>query len=313
MLKEKIALVTGATRGTGRGIACMLGEAGATVYCTGRTSKNHKSPMQRPETIEETAAMVEKWGGIGIPLQVDHSRENEVVELMDKIKSAHGKLDILVNDIWGGDMHVEWGKPFWELDIEKGRAMIDTAIYTHLTTSKLAFPLMEKSDRGVIFEITDGDHYGYRGNLFYDMAKTNLIRIAYAMAWELRNKNIKTIAITPGFLRSEAMLEHFGVKEENWKDGIEKDPNFIASETPFFVGRCIARLCAEKDLERFNGKATSSWSIANTFDIKDINGTKPDWGKHFEQTYNVPFPKCDEAFYKTWDSAYLETVMSDWP
>ncbi len=313
MLKDKIALVTGATRGTGRGIACMLGEAGATVYCTGRTSKNHQSSMQRPETIEDTAEMVTNWGGLGIPVQVDHTDEKQVQSLMTKIKEEHGRLDILVNDIWGGDKLVEWGKPFWELDIQKGRSMIDTAIYSHLITSKYAIPLIEKAPLGIIFEITDGDHYGYRGNLFYDMAKTNIIRLTFAMAWELRRKNIKAIAITPGFLRSEAMLEHFGVTEDNWQEGVKTDPNFIASESPYFVGRGIARLCAEKDLKAFNGKATSSWSLAKKFGINDINGSRPDWGHHFESTYNIPFPTCDDKFYQSWDNTYLETIMADWP
>lgn len=313
MLKNKIALVTGATRGAGRGIACMLGEAGATVYCTGRSSKKNSSSMKRPETIEETAELASKWGGKGVAMQVDHTDEQQVKDLMHKIRTDHGKLDILVNDIWGGDTLTEWGQPFWKLDFEKGKSMFNTAIYSHIVTSKYAFPLIEKAVSGIIIEITDGDHYGYRGNLYYDLVKTNVIRLANVMAWELRNKGINVVAVTPGFLRSEAMLDHFGVTEENWQDGGKKDPDFLASESPFFVGRCIAKLCAENDLSAINGKVLSSWDIARQYAINDVDGTRPDWGHHFKSKYKISYPSCNDQFYKFWDHSVIETIMPNWP
>lgn len=311
-LKDKIALVAGATRGTGRGIACMLGEAGATVYCTGRSTANNPSSMNRPEIIEESAALVDKWGGKGIPVRVDHTVESEVSGLIDKIARENGKLDILVNDVWGGDSLTEWGKTFWELDLQKGYEMIKGAIFSHLVTSKYAVPLMMKNN-GIIVEITDGDSYHYRGNLFYDFVKTNIIRIAFVMAKELRKTNIKSVAVTPGFLRSEAMLDHFGVTEENWQEGAEKDPNFIASESPFFVGRCIAALCLDKGLDQKNGRVFSSWELAREYGINDLDGSRPDWGSHFQKTYNYNGKNCDEQFYGFWKNGPMEAAIPDWP
>lgn len=311
-LKNKIALVAGATRGAGRGIACMLGEAGATVYCTGRSTINNPSSMKRPEMIEETARLVDRWGGKGIPVRVDHTEEEEVKRLIDKISRENGKLDILINDVWGGDRLTEWGKPFWELNLEKGYKMIRRAIYSHLITSKYAVPLMMKNN-GIIIEITDGDNYYYRGNLFYDLVKTSIIRIAFIMARELRTKGVMAIAVTPGFLRSEAMLDHFGVTEENWQEGTEKDRDFIASETPFFVGRCIASLCSDGKLAQKNGRVFSSWDLAEEYGIDDVDGNRPHWGNYFEKTYNYKGENCNDRFYEFWKNGPIEVIMSDWP
>ena len=311
-LKDKIALVAGATRGAGRGIACMLGEAGAIVYCTGRSTAKNLSSMNRPETIEESAELVNQWGGKGIAVKTDHTVEKEVEGLIDKIGRENGKLDILVNDVWGGDPLTEWGKTFWQLDLEKGYEMIRRAIYSHLVTSKYTVPLMTKNG-GIIVEITDGDNYGYRGNLFYDLVKTSIIRIAFVMARELRKNNISAVAVTPGFLRSEAMLDHFGITEENWRQGAEKDPDFIASETPFFVGRCIARLCSDKELEQKNGRVFSSWDLAREYQINDIDGSRPDWGSHFQKTYNYTGENCNDRFYEFWKNGPMEAAMPDWP
>ena len=311
-LKDKIALVAGATRGAGRGIACMLGEAGATVYCTGRSTANSPSSMNRPENIEESAKLVDQWGGRGIAVKVDHTEEQEVSVLMDKIKRENGKLDILVNDVWGGDHLTEWGKTFWQLDLEKGYKMIRRAVYSHLITSKYAVPIMTKNS-GIIIEITDGDSYHYRGNLFYDLVKTSVIRIAFIMAKELRKNGIKAVAVTPGFLRSEAMLDHFGVTEENWQKGAEKDPDFIASESPFFVGRCIAALCSDKNLAQKNGRVFSSWNLAEEYQINDINGERPNWGRHFQKTYNYDGENCNDRFYEFWNNGPMEAAMPDWP
>ena len=293
-LKDKIAVVAGATRGAGRGIACMLGEAGATVYCTGRSSRttrpHHKaeanSPFdlaQRPETIEETAEMVDAYGGVGIPVRVDHTVEGEVKALFERVKAEQGRLDILVNDIWGGDELTEWGRPFWELSVEQGLLMQQRGVYTHFITSRYGAPLLVEHGQGLIIEITDGDTADYRGNLFYDLAKMSVIRLAFAMAEELRPHNVSAVAVTPGFLRSEAMLDHFGVTEANWQEGAKKDRHFIASETPFYVGRAIAALAADPNVAAKSGRVFSSWGLAREYGFKDIDGRQPDWGQYFEE------------------------------
>jgi len=293
-LKNKIALVAGATRGAGRGIACMLGEAGATVYCTGRSTRANLSRRQndadspfalehRPETIEETAEMVTAWGGVGIPVQVDHTDEVQVKTLFERVKMEQGRLDLLVNDIWGGDALTEWGKPFWELSIEPGLLMQQRGVYTHLITSRYGAPLLVERGQGLIIEITDGDTPGYRGNLFYDLAKASVIRLAYGMAEELRPHGVTALALTPGFLRSEAMLEHFGVTETNWQEGAKKDPHFIASETPFYVGRAVAALAADPNVSSKAGQVFSSWNLAVEYGFTDVDGRQPHWGNYFAE------------------------------
>jgi NAD(P)-dependent dehydrogenase (short-subunit alcohol dehydrogenase family) len=194
-----------------------------------------------------------------------------------------GQLDILVNDIWGGDELTEWGQPFWELSIEKGLLMQQRGVYTHLITSRYGAPLMVERGQGLIVEITDGDTYTYRSNLFYDLAKLSVIRLAYAMAEELRPHNITALAVTPGFLRSEAMLEHFGVTEENWQEGTSKDPHFIASETPFYVGRAVAALAADPGVASKTGRLFSSWNLAVEYGFTDIDGRQPHWGNYFAE------------------------------
>jgi NAD(P)-dependent dehydrogenase (short-subunit alcohol dehydrogenase family) len=281
-LKGKVAIVTGATRGAGRGIACMLGEAGATVYCTGRSVRGKSATGNRPETIEETAEMVNAHGGVGIPIQVDHTVEEQVKSLFEAIKIEQGCLDILVNDVWGGDELTEW-KPFWEHSLHNGLLMQQRAIHTHIITSYYAVPLMIERGQGLILEITDGDTFGYRGNLFYDLAKISVIRLAYAMAKELRPHNISAIALTPGFLRSEAVLDHFGVSAANWQDATKQDPHFIASETPFYVGRAVAALASDPDVSKKSGSVLSSWKLALEYGFIDIDGSQPNWGKYFDE------------------------------
>ncbi|MBI3943489.1 MAG: SDR family oxidoreductase [Chloroflexi bacterium] len=283
-LKGKIAVVAGATRGAGRGIACMLGAAGATVYCTGRSTRGNPATGNRPETIEETAEMVESYGGRGIPVQVDHLVESQVQALFEMVQTEQeGRLDILVNDIWGGDELSEWGKPFWELSIPKGLLMQQRAVFTHIITSRYGAPLMVARQQGLIVEITDGDSPDYRGNLFYDLAKASAIRLAYGMAEELRPHQVTALAVTPGFLRSEAMLDHFGVTEANWQDGAKKDPHFIASETPYFIGRAVAELAAEPNVAQKSGGAYSSWGLSEEYGFSDIDGRRPNWGKYFQE------------------------------
>jgi NAD(P)-dependent dehydrogenase (short-subunit alcohol dehydrogenase family) len=237
--------------------------------------------QHRPESIEETAEMVTAYGGVGIPMQVDHTVEAQVQALFNRVKSEQGRLDILVNDVWGGDELTEWGTPFWELSLDKGLLMLQRAVHTHIITSRYGAPLMVERGQGLIVEITDGDTTSYRGNLFYDLAKSSAIRLAFAMAEELRPHHITALAVTPGFLRSEAMLDHFGVTEANWQEGAKKDPHFIASETPFYVGRAIAALAADPKLAQKSGGAFSSWGLGEEYGFSDIDGRQPNWGKYF--------------------------------
>lgn len=292
-LEGKIAVVAGATRGAGRGIACMLGEVGATVYCTGRSRRGKTGRDQsgdeaftlkyRPETIDETAELVGAYGGKGITVGVDHTLPEQVLSLFEQVRVEQGRLDILVNDVWGGDELSEWGKPFWELSLEKGLRMQQRAVHSHIITSRFAAPLMIETGGGLIVEITDGDTDNYRGNLFYDLAKASAIRLAYAMAEELRPHNVAALALTPGFLRSEAMLNYFGVTEENWREAAKIDPHFNASETPFYVGRAVAALASDPQVARKSGGAFSSWGLMREYGFTDMDGRQPDWGKYFEE------------------------------
>lgn len=289
-LEGKVALVAGATRGAGRGIAIELGARGATVYCTGRSSRSRKarSPRpgapfdleHRPETIEETAELVDASGGKGVAVCVDHREEDAVARLVRRIREEQGRLDVLVNDVWGCDALTEWGKPFWELDVQQGKLLLDRAIHTHVVTSRHAVPLLVESRAGLVVEITDGDALYYRSNLFYDLAKTSVIRLAFAMSEELRDHGVAAIAVTPGFLRSEAMLEHFGVTAETWREGAAQDPNFVHSESPRFVGRGIAALACDPALMDKSGGLYSSWQLAIEYGLVDVDGARPDWGAH---------------------------------
>jgi NAD(P)-dependent dehydrogenase (short-subunit alcohol dehydrogenase family) len=322
-LQGKVALVAGATRGTGRGIACALGEAGATVYCTGRSARSRqvarpgeRSPFEldkRPETIEETAEMVAARGGIGIPVQVDHTIPDQVEALFARVREERGRLDVLVNDVWGGDELTEFGKPFWEVSLDKGRLMLERAVFSHIITSRYGAPLMIETGQGLIVEITDGNSFEYRGNIFYDLVKMSVIRLAFAMARELRKRHITAVALTPGFLRSEAMLEFYGVTEANWQEGAQKEPNFIASETPFFAGRAVAALAADPQVEQKSGRVFSSWDLSVEYGFTDLDGRRPHWGKHLEEKYGVRIKACDEPFYEYWFGGIGDVIFPDWP
>jgi NAD(P)-dependent dehydrogenase (short-subunit alcohol dehydrogenase family) len=314
-ITNKIALVAGATRGAGRGIALALAEAGATVYCTGRSKRGKKVNTRRsgwsvfasegrPETIDETAEMVTARGGKGIAVQVDHTDERQVKKLVARIKREQGHLDVLVNDVWGGDALTEWGKPFWELDLKKGFAMIERAVFSHIITARHAIPLMLLRKNGLIVEITDGDLMFYRGTFFYDFVKTSVIRLAFATSEELRKQKIAAVAVTPGFLRSEAMLEYFGVTEANWQDGAKKDPNFLCSETPLFVGRAIASLAADPKIFEKTGQVFSSWRLSEEYGFSDADGRRPNWGKFFEQSAGQANRNIRDEMYQS-HKAYL--------
>ncbi len=318
-LQGRIALVAGATRGAGRGIACALGEAGATVYCTGRSVRGKPATKGRRETIHETAEMVTARGGKGIAVRCDHTKESDVKKLVARIRREQkGQLDILVNDVWGGDALTEFGKTFWQVSLDKGLAMLHQAVHSHIITSRHVVPLMLKDTeakrrRGFIVEITDGDFFGYRGNLFYDLVKISVIRLAMAMAYELRKTEITALAVTPGFLRSEAMLDRFGVKEENWRDAGRKDPNFLNSETPLFVGRAIAALAADPNVKKKSGQVLSSWDLSEEYGFTDADGSRPHWGRHFAETYGAPIRKFDATLYRYFWESPISLVFPDWP
>lgn len=310
-LHGKIALVAGATRGSGRGIACMLGKAGATVYCSGRSTRANRpaAPVDpgaafalagRPETVEETAEMVTAHGGVGIAAVTDHSRPEQVRALVERIEREQGRLDILVNDIWGGDELSE-PVPFWEHALDKGLLMLERGIHTHLITSRHAAPLLIKSGGGLIVEVTDGDGFHYRGNLYYDLVKTSVIRMAFALATELRPHAVTALAITPGFLRSEAMLDHFGVSEATWRDAIPGRPDFAESETPFYVGRAVAALAADPEVARLSGRALAVWDLGPRYGFSDVDGRQPNivpWiAEHMPEAAWKP---CDDTFYSYW-------------
>lgn len=285
-LQGKVAVVAGATRGAGRAIAIQLGEAGATVYVTGRSVRGNLSAMGRSETIEETAELVTARGGVGIPVRVDHTVEEDVVKLFEQVRQEQdGRLDLLVNDVWGGDPLTEWGKPFWEHSLDKGLLMQKQAVHSHIITARYAAPLMVERNAGLIIEITDGHTYEYRGTLYYSLAKISAIHLAEAMAGDFRNKglNITALALTPGYLRSEAMLELFGVTEENWQEGAKRDPNFIASETPHFVGRAIVALANDPEVAKKSGQSLTSWDLSDEYGFTDVDGNRPHWGRHFAE------------------------------
>lgn len=278
-------MVAGATRGAGRGIARMLGEAGATVYCSGRSVAGRPATGKRPETIEQTADMVMAAGGRGIAVQTDHLQADQVERLFARVKQESGRLDVLVNDIWGGEDLTEWGTPFWGLDPAKGFALLDTAIKTHILTSRYGVPLMIEQKSGLVVEITDGDHAGYRGTLYYDLAKMAAIRLASDMAEDLAGTGITALAITPGFLRSETMLERFGVTEANWRDADVM--GFEASETPCFVGRAVAALAADPTVHTKAGGAYASWTLSDEYGFTDIDGGQPHWERYLRRQTNA--------------------------
>lgn len=300
-LEGKVALVAGATRGAGRGIAVALGEAGATVYCTGRSVKGAPATEGRAETIDETAARVDAAGGRGIALRVDHRDEAQVRALFGRVRAEAGRLDVLVNDIWGGDPSTEWGTPFWKMDVQKGLRVLETGIHTHLLTARHGLEMMVERGAGLLVEVTDGDSFSYRGSLFYDLVKTSVIRLAWAFHEELRGTGVASLCVTPGFLRSEAVLDHFGVSEANWREGGTKDPNFLHSETPLFVGRAVAALAADPRVAERSGRVHASWDLAKVYGFVDADGRRPDWGTHFRAMYGNVQPRADEAFYSYWD------------
>lgn len=278
-LEGKVALVAGATRGAGRGIAVQLGAAGATVYATGRTTREQRSEMNRPETIEETAELVNQAGGRGIAVQVDHLVPEQVRDLVARIEREHGALHVLVNDIWGATT-MEWNATVWESTLEIGLRMLRLAVDTHAITSHFAIPLLIKNRGGLVVEVTDGtDAYNathYRVSFFYDLAKASVNRMAFALAHELPPHGATAVSLTPGWLRSEAMLDAYQVSEANWRDATARSPHFAISETPAFVGRAVAALAQDPDVGRWNGQSLSSGQLAKVYGFTDLDGSQPD-------------------------------------
>jgi NAD(P)-dependent dehydrogenase (short-subunit alcohol dehydrogenase family) len=293
-LEDTIALVAGATRGAGRGIADSLGEAGATVYCTGRSTRAARSEYDRPETIEETAAPVDEAGGRGIAVPTDHLESDQVRALVERIDAEQGRLDVLVNDVWGGEKLFEWDTPIWEHDLVNGLRLVDLAIKNHLITSHYALPLLIRRPGGLVVEMTDGtaeyNAANYRINAFYDLAKSAVIRLAFAQSKDLAPHGGTAVALTPGWLRSEMMLDAFGVTEANWRDAIERIPHFAISETPRFVGRAVAALAADPDVGRHNGASLSSGALSREYGFTDLDGSRPDAWRYMVEVQDPGLP-----------------------
>lgn len=284
-LAGRVALVAGATRGAGRAIAVELARAGAYVYATGRSSRTHgPSEIGRPETIEETGDLLAAAGGDGRAMRVDHLDLEQVASLTRRIERDHGRLDVLVNDIFGGDRYAQWDKPIWEHDLPGGLRMLRMGVDTHLITSALTLPLLLRDGGGLLIEMTDGTS-SYNANVrsgvgfYYDLVKGNVDRIVKSLAIELADHPVTALGVTPGWLRSEGMLEKFGVGEENWRDACRSTPGFAISESPTYVGRGVAALAADDAVSRFAGRVLTARELADTYGVTDTDGSRPDcWG-----------------------------------
>ncbi len=299
-LSGTVALVAGATRGAGRGIAVALGEAGATVWCTGRSTRDHRSEYDRPETIEETAERVTAAGGRGVAVRVDHLDPAQVTALVARIDAESGRLDVLVNDIWGGERLFQWDVPLWEHDLDKGLRLLRLAVETHLVTSAHALPLLARRPGGLVVEMTDGtaayNERTFRINAFYDLAKWSVIRLAFAQAHDLGPVGGTAVALTPGWLRSEMMLDGFGVTEQNWRDATADQPHFCISESPAFVGRAVVALAADPARTRWSGQSLSSGGLAQVYGFPDVDGTRPDCWRYLEEVVDRGGPPGDADY-----------------
>jgi NAD(P)-dependent dehydrogenase (short-subunit alcohol dehydrogenase family) len=293
MLTGKVALVAGATRGAGRGIAVQLGAAGATVYVTGRTTRTQRSEMNRPETIEDTVALVDEAGGRGIAVQVDHLVPDEVRALVARIENEQGSLHVLVNDIFGATT-IEWNKSVWESSLDTGLRTLRLAVDTHAITSHFAIPLLIKKPGGLLVEVNDGtaeyNAANYRVSFFYDLAKAAVNRMAFALAHELQPHGATAVSLTPGWLRTEAMLEAYGVAESNWREATKRNPHFAISESPAFVGRAVAALAQDPGASRWNGQSLSSGQLAKVYGFTDLDGSQPDAWRYVVEVQDAGKP-----------------------
>jgi NAD(P)-dependent dehydrogenase (short-subunit alcohol dehydrogenase family) len=293
MLEGRVALVAGATRGAGRGIAVQLGAAGATVYVTGRTTREARSEMNRPETIEETAELVSAAGGRGIAVQVDHLVPQQVRALVARIRDEQGALHVLVNNIWGAT-RMEWNRSVWESSLDYGLRTLRLAVDTHAITNHFALPLLVHTDGGLVVEVTDGtaeyNAVNYRVSFFYDLAKTAVNRMAFSLAHELRPHGGTAVALTPGWLRSEAMLEAYGVTEARWHDAIKVQPHFAISESPAFIGRAVVALAQDPRVSRWSGQSLSTGQLAKVYGFTDLDGSQPDAWKYMVEVQDPGRP-----------------------
>ncbi|GAA3094728.1 SDR family oxidoreductase [Streptomyces echinatus] len=300
-LQGKVALVAGATRGAGRGIALELGAAGATVYVTGRSTRARRSEYDRPETIEDTADLVTAAGGKGIGVPVDHLDRSAVRDLVTRIADEQGRLDVLVNDIWGGEKLFEWNTPVWEHDLDNGLRLLRLAVETHAVTSHCALPLLLSRPGGLVVEVTDGtadyNRDTYRVNFFYDLAKASVLRMAFALGHELGPRGATAVALTPGWMRSEIMLEAYGVREDDWRRALEREPHFAISETPRYTGRAVAALAADPGVARFNGRSLSSGGLAREYGFTDLDGSRPDAWRYLVEVQDAGKP-ADTTGYR---------------
>jgi NAD(P)-dependent dehydrogenase (short-subunit alcohol dehydrogenase family) len=299
-LAGRVALVAGATRGAGRGIAVELGAAGATVWCTGRSTAGRRSEMDRPETIEETAELVDAAGGRGVAAVVDHLDPAQVADLVGRIDREHGELHVLVNDIWGATT-MEWGATVWESTLDVGLRMLRLGIETHAVTAHHAIPLLVRRPGGLVVEVTDGTaEYNattYRVSFFYDLAKAANLRMAFALGHELAPHGATAVALTPGWLRSEAMLDAYGVTEANWRDAVERSPHFAISESPAFVGRAVVALASDPGVARWNGRSLSSGQLARDYGFTDVDGSRPDAWRYVVEVQDAGGP-ADTTGYR---------------
>jgi NAD(P)-dependent dehydrogenase (short-subunit alcohol dehydrogenase family) len=300
-LAGRVALVAGATRGAGRGIAVELGAAGATVYVTGRTTRERRSEYDRAETIEDTAELVTSAGGEGIAVPADHLEPAQVEALVGRIRRERNRLDVLVNDIWGGEKLIEWDMPVWKHSLERGLRMLHLAVDTHLITSHYALPLLLERPGGLVVEMTDGtaDYNAtrYRNSTFYDLAKTSVTRMAWALSQEVAREGGTAVSLTPGWLRSEMMLDAFGVTEANWQDAVRFQPHFVISESPRFVGRAVAALAADPERARWNGQSLSSGQLAQVYGFTDVDGSRPDCWRYLVEVQETGRP-ADATGYR---------------
>ncbi|MFC8422837.1 SDR family oxidoreductase [Streptomyces sp. NPDC057236] len=300
-LQGKIALVAGATRGAGRAIAVQLGAAGATVYVTGRTTRERRSEYNRSETIEETAELVTEAGGTGIALPTDHLVPEQVRALADRVDAEQGQLDVLVNDVWGGERLFEFDKKVWEHDLDAGLRLMRLGVDTHAISSHFLLPLLVRRPGGLVVEMTDGtaayNGSHYRNSYFYDLVKNSVLRMGFALAHELKSYGGTAVTLTPGWMRSEMMLETLGVTEDTWRDALTEVPHFCISESPSYVGRAVAALAGDPNVARWNGQSVSSGQLAQEYGFTDLDGSRPDCWRYLVEVQEVGKP-ADPSGYR---------------